>query len=65
MFTRINWLLYEQHFKDLLQEAGQARLARRALSARPVHQMKKKTMPDVEIPCCDPAGIAGNTSEGC
>lgn len=60
MLNQTDWLVHLEHYKDLLREAEQERLARFAISARSVKKTKKKAdiCKDVhfvetpEIACC-------------
>jgi len=60
MFKYTDWLIHQEHYKDLLREAEQARLAQFVVSAQPAHNTKKKTIAhknthskSVEVLCCN------------
>ena len=64
MFKYTDWLIHQEHYKDLLREAEQARLAQLVVSAQPANKTKEKTMvhkitqsKSVEVLCCNPTEI--------
>ena len=60
MLTQTDWLAQFEHYKDLLREAEQERLARLAISARPVTKAEQKVeirkdthlVETPEVACC-------------
>jgi len=60
MFTQTDWLLHLEHYKELLRESKQKRLARLALSAQRVKKIEKKMeirkdshlVETPEVACC-------------
>ena len=64
MFQYTDWLIHQEHYKDLLREVEQARLAQLVVSAQPANKTKKKTMvhkntqsESAEVFCCNPTEI--------
>lgn len=62
MFTYLDWIYHLEHYKDLLREAENERLAR---LARPTHKVVKKTMIHINPQPNFPAAACCQTTACC